>query len=88
MLARAALLWVVENATDDTWRNIRHELDRLHLVTLATTDGQVPQRSALTAGQKSILAALKLPEPARSSNFTAASTEPPRLSDDRGPRSA
>ncbi|MCY7374118.1 MAG: IS1634 family transposase, partial [Spirochaetaceae bacterium] len=27
------LLRVVENATDDTWRNIRHELDRMHLVT-------------------------------------------------------
>lgn len=32
---------VVENATNDTWRNIRQELDRLHLVTLATTAGQV-----------------------------------------------
>jgi hypothetical protein len=30
------LLRVVENATDDTWRNVRHELDRMHLVTLAT----------------------------------------------------
>ena len=67
------LLRVVENATDDTWRNIRHELDRLHLVTLATADGQVAQRSALTAGQKSILAALKLPEPPRFFDFTAAS---------------
>lgn len=67
------LLRVVENATDDTWRNIRHELDRLHLVTLATADGQVAQRSALTAGQKAILAALKLPEPPRFFDFTAAS---------------
>jgi len=40
----AELLRVVENATDDTWRNIRHELDRMHLVTLATADGQVAQR--------------------------------------------
>jgi hypothetical protein len=30
---------VVENATGDTWRNTRHELDRLHLVTLATQQG-------------------------------------------------
>ncbi len=64
---------MVENATDDTWRNIRHELDRLHLVTLATVDGQVAQRTATTAGQKSILAALKLPEPPRFFDFTAAS---------------
>jgi hypothetical protein len=67
------LLRVVENATDDTWRNVRHELDRMHLVTLATADGQVAQRTATTAGQKSILAALKLPEPPRFFDFTAAS---------------
>ncbi len=67
------LLRVVENATGDTWRNIRHELDRMHLVTLATPDGQVAQRSATTAGQKSILAALKLPEPPRIFDFTVPS---------------
>lgn len=64
------LLRVVENATGDTWRNIRHELDRMHLVTLATPDGQVAQRSATTPGQKTILAALDLPEPARFFDFT------------------
>ncbi len=64
------LLRVVENATDDTWRNVRHELDRMHMVTLATADGQVAQRSALTAGQKAILTALKLPEPPRFFDFT------------------
>jgi hypothetical protein len=56
---------IVENATGDTWRNVRHELDRLHLLTLATADGQAAQRSALTAGHKTILAALELPEPPR-----------------------
>ena len=25
-----------ENTTGDTWRDLRHELDRMHLVTLAT----------------------------------------------------
>jgi len=64
------LLRVVENATDDTWRNTRHELDRMHLVTLATADGHVAQRSAVTAKQKAILAALKLPEPPRFFDFT------------------
>jgi hypothetical protein len=67
------LLRVVENATDDTWRNVRHELDRMHLITLATADGQVAQRSATTAGQKTILAALKLPEPPRFFDFTVPS---------------
>jgi hypothetical protein len=67
------LLRVVENATGDTWRNVRHELDRMHLVTLAGTDGQVAQRSATTAGHKTILTALNLPEPPRFYDFTAPS---------------
>ncbi len=61
---------MVENATNDTWRNVRHELDRMHLVTLATSDGHVAQRSTLTAGQKTILAGFELPEPARFFDFT------------------
>ena len=51
------LIRVIENATGDTWRNTRHELDRMHLVTLATADGQVAQRSPTTPGQHTILAA-------------------------------
>jgi hypothetical protein len=69
---------VVENATDETWRNTRHELDRMHLVTLATADGQVAQRSATTAGQNAILAALKLPEPQRFFDFTVPPQAEPR----------
>jgi len=64
------LMRVVENATDDSWRNVRNELDRMHLVTLATADGHIAQRSATTAGQKAILAALELGEPARFFDFT------------------
>jgi len=67
------LLRVVENTTGDTWRNTRHELDRMHLVTLSTPEGRVAQRSTLTAGQKSILTALSLPEPPRFFDFTAPS---------------
>ena len=63
------LIRVVETATGDTWRNVRHELDRLALVTLATGHGQVAQRSALTAGHKTILTALELPEPPRFFDF-------------------
>ena len=65
------LIRVVENATADTWRNVRHELDRMALVTLATAHGQVAQRSALTAGHNRILTALQLPGPARYFDFTA-----------------
>jgi hypothetical protein len=64
------LIRVVENATADTWRNLRHELDRMHLVTLATPDGQVAQRSATTPGQQAILTALDLPEPPTFFDFT------------------
>jgi len=64
------LLRVVENATGDTWRNVRQELDRMHLVTLATADSHVAQRSATTDGHKAILSALHLPEPPRFFDFT------------------
>jgi hypothetical protein len=66
------LIRVVENTSGQTWRNLRHELDRLHLVTLTTGDGHVAQRSTLTADQKTILTALELPEPPRFFDFTAA----------------
>ena len=66
------LIRVVENTTNDTWRNTRHELDRMHLITLATGDGQVAQRSTVTPGQKTILTALNLPEPPRFLEFSTA----------------
>ena len=64
------LLRVIENTTGDTWRNTRRELDRMHLVTLATNAGQVAQRTATTPGQQTILRALDLPEPPRFFDFT------------------
>ena len=63
---------VAETTVGDTWRNIRDELERMHLVTLATTEGQVAQRSELTPGQRAILTALELPEPPRFFDFTPA----------------
>jgi hypothetical protein len=54
------LIRVAETRTGDTWRNLRHELDRMHLVTFATADGRVAQRSALTGDQKTILTAMPL----------------------------
>ncbi len=57
------LVRVAETTACDTGRNLRQELDRMHLVTLATAEGRVAQRSTITASQKSILAALDLPEP-------------------------
>ncbi len=66
------ILRVAEITVADTWRNIRDELERLHLVTLATAEGQVAQRSELTARQRHILKALGLPEPPRFFDFTPA----------------
>ncbi|MDA8068154.1 MAG: transposase [Actinomycetota bacterium] len=66
------LLRVAETEAADSWRNLRNELDRMHLVTLATSEGTVAQRTELTAGQRRILKALKLPEPPRFYDFTPA----------------
>jgi hypothetical protein len=66
------LLRVAETNTSDTWRNLRNELDRMHLVTLATNEGTVAQRTELTHHQRQILKALELPEPPRFYDFTPA----------------
>jgi Transposase DDE domain len=66
------LLRVAETETGETWRNLRNELDRMHLVTLETNEGTVSQRTELTAGQRRILSALSLPEPPRFYDFTPA----------------
>jgi hypothetical protein len=57
------LIRVVENATGDTWRNVRHEPDRMHLVTLQTPHGRVAKRSVTTARQRALLGSLELHEP-------------------------
>ena len=64
------LLRVSEVETGDTWRNLRVELERLHLVVLRTAEGTVAQRSELTARHKEILRQLHLPEPPRFYDFT------------------
>ena len=66
------LLRVAETTIGDTWRNIRNELERLHLVTLATSEGRVAQRSELTPTQRAILTALDLPQPPRFYDFSPA----------------
>ncbi len=59
------LVRIAENATGETWRNLRNELERLHLGTFAGPAGTSRQRTELTPGQRSILRALELPEPPR-----------------------
>jgi hypothetical protein len=76
-----------KTATGGTWRTIRHELDRLHLVALATARRQAAQRSATTPGQQAILHALDLPEPPKLLDVTAAQTAPADDCPARRPRS-
>ena len=64
------VLRVAEVETADTWRDVRNELDRMHLVTFAAAEGTVSQRTETTSRQRSILAALKLPEPPLFFDFT------------------
>ena len=63
------LMRVIENQTGDTWRNVRHELDRMHLVTMETAEGRVAQRSNTTAGQAEIFKSLAIAEPGRFLDF-------------------
>ena len=60
------LLRVVENATGMSWRAVREELDRMHLVTLATGEGRVAKRTLTTSGQRRIFTARSCPSPRRS----------------------
>ncbi|MCA1678910.1 MAG: IS1634 family transposase, partial [Actinobacteria bacterium] len=68
------LMRVAETEVSDTWRNLRNELDRMHLITLATDQGTVAQRTELTHRQRQILKALELPEPPRFYDFTPAAS--------------
>ena len=66
------LMRVVENATQESWRCVREELDRMHLVTLASDEGRVAKRTLTTPGQRRILDALELPEPPAFADFEVA----------------
>ena len=68
------LIRVVENATGQSWRVVRDELERMHLVTLETSEGRVAKRSQSTTHQRRIFAALKLPEPPAFSDFEVTTT--------------
>jgi hypothetical protein len=57
------LIRIAETHTGDTWRNLRHELDRMHLGTFTGAAGTVRRRTATTTGQAAILRALDLAEP-------------------------
>jgi len=57
------LIRIAENQTADTWRNLRDELQRIHIGTFAGHAGQSRQRTELTAHQQAILRALNVQQP-------------------------
>lgn len=57
------LMRVAERATNDTWRNLRRELDRMHLGTFAGPAGNITQRTETTPRQREILRDLEIAEP-------------------------
>jgi hypothetical protein len=66
------LVRLAERQADDTWRNLRRELERLHLVTLAGAAGQVQQTTRLSPEQRDILNRLQLEPPPRLTSLTPA----------------
>jgi hypothetical protein len=59
------LIRVAETTCNDTWANLRRELQRMHLGTFAGPAGRVTQRTETTRAQAAIFRALHLPEPPR-----------------------
>jgi len=57
------LIRIAENQTTQTWRNLRDELQRMHLGTFTGPAGTSRQRTELTAGHKDILRALNVATP-------------------------
>jgi hypothetical protein len=59
------LISVAETKTGDTWRSLRHELDRLHVGQFTGAAGTVQQRTDITSRQHAILRALDVDAPPR-----------------------
>ena len=59
------LIRLAEQATGDTWRNLRFELDKLHLGRFVGPAGEVAQRTEITPRQAAIFKAAGVPEPPR-----------------------
>jgi hypothetical protein len=68
------LIRVAETTAGDTWRNLRRELDRMHLGTFTGPAGTVRRRTATTAAQAAILRVLDLAEPREISELRPAPT--------------
>jgi transposase len=72
------LIRIAETATGDTWTNLRHQLDQLHLGTFTGPAGTITRRTATTAHQHHIWQALDLAEPPQISSVTTRPSRPTR----------
>ena len=70
------LVRIAENATGETWRNLRTELDKLHLGRFVGPAGEVAQRTEITARQAAIFRATEVAEPPRYVRVTAPQAAP------------
>jgi transposase len=59
------LIRLAENGTNQSWHQLRRELDKMHLGRFHGPAGVVEQRTELTSAQQTILRALDLEEPPR-----------------------
>jgi len=74
LLCWLALLMIrlAERTTNQTWRRIALDMQRLHLVTLTGAVGTVTHTTTLTTAQREILTALKIDPPPRVTALTPA----------------
>jgi len=63
---------VAENACQDTWPELRRELDHIHVGTFTGPAGTFRQRTELTKRQRDILSALHIDAPPRICQLQAA----------------
>jgi len=66
------LVRVAENACEESWPNLRRELQKIKLGSFAGAAGSFSQRTELTAAQRAILAKLEVAEPPRISELAPA----------------
>jgi len=66
------LIRVTERQTNQTWRRIALDMQRLHLVTLTGPTGTAQHTTALTTPQREILTALRIDAPPRVTALTPA----------------
>jgi hypothetical protein len=59
------LIRIAETTCDDTWLNLREELERIHVGTFTGPAGTFRQRTETSPAQRAILAKLGVTEPKR-----------------------